>query len=246
MELIFLAAGKSSRIFKKINKHKCLLEINNKPLIEHLIENSRLKQIKNTMIVTGFKSSILKKKLKKFNLKFVNNKDFQKTEMMHSIIMGLKKSKSDVLISYSDIYFNKKVLFNLVKNIDKKNIMLPVLNNWKKIWNIRKKNPKIDGETLLIKKNYLLEIGKKIKNLKEIKYQYMGLIYFPKKYINKIISIYESIENKKGLHASNFLNILLSKNIKIKVLKHKNCHDWYEFDDFQDYENYQKYYNKPK
>ena len=139
MELIFLAAGKSSRIFKKINKHKCLLDINNKPLIVHLIENSRLKQIKNTMIVTGFKSSILKK-LKKFNLKFVNNKDFQKTEMMHSIIMGLKKSKSDVLISYSDIYFNKKVLFNLVKNIDKKNIMLPVLNNWKKIWNIRKKS----------------------------------------------------------------------------------------------------------
>ena len=99
--------------------------------------------------------------MKKFNLKFVNNKDFQKTEMMHSIIMGLKKSKSDVLISYSDIYFNKKVLFNLVKNIDKKNIMLPVLNNWKKIWNIRKKNPKIDGETLFIKKNYLLEIAKK-------------------------------------------------------------------------------------
>ena len=95
------------------------------------------------MIVTGFKSSILKKKLKKFNLKFVNNKDFQKTEMMHSIIMGLKKSKSDVLISYSDIYFNKKVLFNLVKNIDKKNIMLPVLNNWKKIWNIRKKIQKL-------------------------------------------------------------------------------------------------------
>ena len=61
---------------------------------------------------------------------------------MHSIIMGLKKSKSDVLISYSDIYFNKKVLFNLVKNIDKKNIMLPVLNNWKKIWNIRKKKSK--------------------------------------------------------------------------------------------------------
>ena len=81
--------------------------------------------------------------MKKFNLKFVNNKDFQKTEMMHSIIMGLKKSKSDVLISYSDIYFNKKVLFNLVKNIDKKNIMLPVLNNWKKIWNIRKKIQKL-------------------------------------------------------------------------------------------------------
>ena len=46
--------------------------------------------------------------------------------------------------------------------------MLPVLNNWKKIWNIRKKNPKIDGETLFIKKNYLLEIGKKLKILKKL------------------------------------------------------------------------------
>ena len=118
MELIFLAAGKALE-FLKINKHKCLLDINNKPLIEHLIENSRLKQIKNTMIVTGFKSSILKK-LKKFNLKFVNNKDFQKTEMMHSIIMGLKKSKSDVLISYSDIYFNKKYYLTLSKILTKR------------------------------------------------------------------------------------------------------------------------------
>ena len=45
------------------------------------------------MIVTGFKSSILKK-LKNL-IQIQNNKDFQKTEMMHSIIMGLKKSKSN-------------------------------------------------------------------------------------------------------------------------------------------------------
>ena len=89
-------------------------------MIEHLIENSRLKQIKNTMIVTGFKSSILKKKLKKFNLKFVNNKDFQKTEMMHSIIMGLKKSKSDVLISYSIFILIKKYYLTLSKILTKR------------------------------------------------------------------------------------------------------------------------------
>ena len=38
MNFIFLAAGKSKRIFKKIKKNKCLIEINNQTLIEKLID----------------------------------------------------------------------------------------------------------------------------------------------------------------------------------------------------------------
>ena len=38
MKFIFLAAGKGERIFKKINKNKCLLELKNKTLIENSID----------------------------------------------------------------------------------------------------------------------------------------------------------------------------------------------------------------
>ena len=41
MNIVFLAAGKSSRIFKEVGKPKCLLKINNQSIILNLIKNLR-------------------------------------------------------------------------------------------------------------------------------------------------------------------------------------------------------------
>ena len=64
--------------------------------------------------------------------------------------------------------------------------MLPVLNNWKKIWNIRKKNPKIDGETFIHKENYLLRLEKKLKILKKLNIKYY---LFPKNISIKLFDL---------------------------------------------------------
>ena len=53
MKLILLAAGKSSRIYRKLGKHKCLLKIRNKTLIEKIIDDARscgLKKIDRKVI----------------------------------------------------------------------------------------------------------------------------------------------------------------------------------------------------
>jgi len=93
MELIILAAGKSNRIFKDIGKNKCLIEVNKKTLIEKIILDSA-NYFKKINVVTGFKSNLIKKKLKKYSkLRIIHNKDFYKTEMLHSLIVGLKKIK---------------------------------------------------------------------------------------------------------------------------------------------------------
>ena len=44
MKLLLLAAGKSNRIYKKINKNKCLIEYNKKSLLEKIITDSNLKK----------------------------------------------------------------------------------------------------------------------------------------------------------------------------------------------------------
>ena len=67
MKVVLLAAGKSQRIFKKINKNKCLLKINKNTIIENSI-NEILKakvKLEDIIIVLGFKSNLIKKKLKK-------------------------------------------------------------------------------------------------------------------------------------------------------------------------------------
>ena len=120
MNLILLAAGKSSRIFNRIKKNKCLIKTNNKTLIRQIIDNSNNTLIKKITIITGFKPQNIKKELKDFdNVKFLNNSKYQFTDMVYSSILGLKESNSDTLISYTDIIYTKK-LFKILSKSKKK------------------------------------------------------------------------------------------------------------------------------
>ena len=87
----------------------------------------------------------------------------------------------------------------------------------------------------------MIEIGNKIKKLKDIKYQYMGIIFIPKSKIKDIIKIYENLDNKRTIHLTTFLNLLLKKRLIINTLKISK--GWYEFDDYEDYKNYIKNFN---
>ena len=77
------------------------------------------------------------------------NPYYSKKDMLYSLICGLEKINDDVLVLYSDIYFDKKILTNIEK-INKKKITLPVLSNWRKIWKIRNKLSTNDAEELLV------------------------------------------------------------------------------------------------
>ncbi len=238
MNVIFLAAGKSSRIYKILRKPKCLLDFKGISLIEKLIKNFSFSKKIKLNIVVGFKSSMIKNKLKRYkNINFIFNKDYNKKEMLYSMILALKKINDNAIISYSDIWYDKSICKILIKK--KNNIYLPILSNWKKIWKVRKKNMYQDAENLQVdKKLNLKKIGQKIKLLKKVEYQYMGLIFIPKSKIKKIINVYESIENKEKMHLTKFLDKILNFGMKIKCIKYKK--DWYEFDDIDDYKNYIK------
>ena len=137
MKFVLLAAGKGSRIYKKINKPKCLLQINGTSLIEKIIKDIKSISKEKIHIVVGFKSNLIKKNLKKYQrLHFIDNKDYKKKEMLHSLILALQGINDDIIFSYTDIIYNKTVIKNLLHQ--KKNIHLPILKNWKRVWKKRK------------------------------------------------------------------------------------------------------------
>ena len=238
MEALILAAGKGKRINKYLKINKCLLKIDGKTLIEKIINDLRSIFIPDKIsVVIGHKKNMIKSKLKNHNINFIFNKDYNKKEMLHSLYLGLKYIRKDALVVYSDIYFSKNI-FLKIKKTKPKNICLPVSMNWKKIWRLRKKNIFKDCESLKFDKKYFLkEIGKKIFNEKEVMGQYMGIIFFPKNQILKLIKLYENKSFDKKTHITSFLNQLLKKT-KIKCLPCSS--EWYEFDDFEDYKNFLK------
>ena len=236
MKLILLAAGKSSRIYKKLGKHKCLLKIRNKTLIEKIIDDTRSCGLKKIDVIVGFKKENIMSYFKNSKIKFIYNKYYNTYEMLYSFILGLKNSNDDLIMSYTDIYYEKKIFKKLLQ-LKSKNIILPILTNWKSIWEKKNKNIFDDAETLKINKaKYLLEIGNKINKINKVNGQYMGILFVPKEMKEKLLKIYTSVKMKKGLHMTNFLNILIKKDLKIKCIPYQGT--WYEFDDMEDVQNF--------
>lgn len=238
MNIVFLAAGKSSRIYKQVGKPKCLLKINNHSIISSLLKNLKGLNLKKINIVVGFKSYLIKKELKKNKkISYIYNKYYNSREMLYSLILALKKIDDDIIFSYTDIIYDRSIIKKLISK--KNNIYLPILKNWKKVWIKRKKEIKSDAEDLQIDKNSNLKtIGKKITDISKVKYQFMGLVMINKENKKEIIKLYNSTKNNKKIHLTEFLNLIVKKKIKIKCLKYLK--NWYEFDDIDDYINYRK------
>lgn len=238
MNIVFLAAGKSSRIYKEVGKPKCLLKINNQSIISSLLKNLKGLNLKKINIVVGFKSYLIKKELKKNKkISYIYNKHYNSREMLYSLILALKKIDDDIIFSYTDIIYDRSIIKKLISR--KNNIYLPILKNWKNVWIKRKKEIKSDAEDLQIDKNSNLKtIGKKIIDISKVKYQFMGLVMINKENKKEIIKLYNSMKNNKKMHLTKFLNLILKKKINIKCLKYLK--NWYEFDDIDDYLNYKK------
>ena len=240
MHFVFLAAGKGSRIFKKINTNKCLIKIFGKSIIERLIRNIPIKSRKKITILTGFNSKAILSETKKFNVNYIHNPKYNKTEMVETLRLALDKINDDIVFSYSDILYDQNIIFKILK---KKitNITVPVNINWKKIWRIRNKPIYDDAESLIIKRNLIKEIGKNINKIKYVDGQFMGLIVIPKLLRKKILNILDEKKYEK-YQTTKFLNNLIKLGFKIKPIK---CNEhWYEFDDWDDYKNYLKNFKK--
>lgn len=168
---IILAAGKGSRT--KLKSPKGLIKYKNKPLINHVIQNLKENKIKNINIITGYKKDFFERKL---NENFLNNQKWKKTNMFYSLSIADKILKNNYcIISYADIFYEKKAISLLLKK--KYDISITSFSGWKKLWSLRFKNPLEDLESFKIdKKNNLVKIATKERKIKEIQGQYMGLI----------------------------------------------------------------------
>ena len=237
MELVILAAGKGSRIFKSIQRNKCLIKINNKTLIEKIIIDAKsLNKFNKIHVIVGYKKNNIINKLKYLNVNFINNKDYNKKEMLHTLKLGLQNCKEDTVISYSDIIYPKKVFKDIIK-IKNKNYLLPILKNWKNVWNQRKKAFIDDCETLDFDKNFILkDIGEKLDHNNKPKGQFMGIFFIPKNKIKKTLNLINKNNNK--MHTTGFIHHLIKQKEKIRCIVRN--YKWYEFDDIDDLKSYKK------
>ena len=230
MQLILLAAGEGKRLPKNLRKFpKCMIKINKKTIIEHL--EKFIKKFEVKTIITGYKSFKLKKIIKKLNLNEIRNDYYYKTNMVYSMFVPKNISKLDVVICYTDIIFDPKIYFNLVKT--KNQNIIPINKNWLKVWRGRMNKKMIlkDAENLTLREGYISSIGERI-GKKFPKYQFMGILKLRYKDYLKLKNYFLK-QKIKNIDFTTFINKAIKKKI-INVKSSITSRYWYEIDNLND------------
>jgi len=238
IKIIILAAGRGSRVNRLTkNKPKTLIKISGKTILDyHLTELSKL-EIKNKQIsiITGYEH----KAFSKYPIKKFVNKKWQSTNMVYSLTKADHWLKNyNCIVIYGDVLYDYTIINKLKKNINK--FCLANNVNWKKYWKQRFIDPIKDLESFKTnRKKLITEIGNKVKNMNEIKGQFMGIFKIdPLNWLKFKKKIKES--NYK-ISTTELLNKLIKEEkVKIKSIDYKKY--WFEIDTYKDFKIANKFF----
>ena len=172
MKIIILCAGKGRRMF--INYPKSLLKINTKhSILKNIYLNFINQGIKKKDIIfaTGYKPELIKKEIGS-KVNFIHNKKYASTNMVYTLMNTVKKIDDDIIITYSDIVYDIRNINKIINN--KSHFITFIDKKWKALWKSKNKLES-DSETLKIKDDSILELGKKTKDIKSVQARYVGL-----------------------------------------------------------------------
>mgnify|MGYP001493951185 FL=1 len=127
MNAIIIAAGLGKRISKDVKSTpKSLIKVNDKPIINYQIDILKKLGIEKIIVITG-------KFSEKFNIKninYVHDVDHEKHDILGSLMEARKFLKNDVLVMYSDIMFEFKILKQILNSNSE--ISIAVDLDWEK------------------------------------------------------------------------------------------------------------------
>ena len=237
MKLIILAAGQGTRLRPLTNdKPKCMVELFGKKMIDHILEVAENYNFNEVIIIGGYKFDVLKQYLIGKKITFVENERYDSTNMVTTLMCAKELFNDDIIISYSDIIYNKNILQTLLN--EDADIAVSIDLKWQELWKLRMENILDDAETLKFDDNYnLLEIGKKTDNLKDIQGQYIGLIKVKQNSIKVLLDTYNSIENNSNLYMTDLIQTIIDNKIPVKASLINA--GWFEVDSIEDKENYE-------
>ena len=114
MKGIILAAGQGTRLKKYTqNLPKGMLEFNGKTLIEHQIELYKACGINDIIIIKGY----AEEKINYPNIKYYINNEYAQTNMVETLMCAKEEFNDEIIVSYSDIIFDKYILEKMKNTI---------------------------------------------------------------------------------------------------------------------------------
>lgn len=192
MKAIILAAGRGSRLNELTSeKPKCLNIIGGQSLIKWQISVLRAGGVDEIIIVTGYRAEMLE-----FDgIKTVCNHDWEKTQMVSSLLCAREEFEDGVIVSYSDIIYSSSVVSSLIKK--KEDGIVVFDTKWRELWESRFDKPLEDAESFRINEDGLIEdIGQSVASFDDVQGQFVGLMKFPPIILSWIIDMNDRYPDK--------------------------------------------------
>ena len=244
MKAIILAAGQGTRLKKYTeNLPKGMLTFMGKTIIERQIEMYKACGIDKIIVVRGFAADKINYK----GVKYYTNEDYVNTNMVESLMAAKTEFDDDVIVSYSDILFEERLLRGMMES--KADFACAVDDNWKEYWQKRYGRIDFDTESLAIdEQNNITELGLENPPMVKIDARYIGLLKFSKsglKYIESTMEMaYREFEDRpwqqsgkpvRKAYMTDLLNAIIESGKEVNAVHFDN--GWIEFDTNEDYEN---------
>ena len=250
MKVIILAAGMGSRLMPLTNdRPKCMVKLLDDTLIERQIKIFHSYDINDITIVTGYKNEVVDMP----NVNYVNNPNYETTNMNESLFCALKPSNSSVLVTYGDIVFEPKIVQQMLEITN--DIRLAVRINWKEYYQNRTMHPLSEAENVLIENGRILETRKNISKAlgnQQIG-EFLGIMMLSSEQIKILLERYSDLKkNHTGtFHSSSSLHMayltdMLQEMIDFGVRINPVFAEgrWFEIDTLEDLKNAEKSINK--
>jgi len=209
---LILAAGFGSRLMPlTADRPKAMVEIFGSPMIQRQIDTMKECNIHDISVVAGYQYE----KLQDLNLPLVINKDYDSTNMVWSMMCAREifDGSADVVMSYGDIVYEKRVLEKLVKT--KGNVVVAADSQWERLWNERMDNVLDDAETFKVDASgKLYELGKKPQSIDDIQGQYMGLVKFSSKCHGDLLKFYDNLDDSVEYDGKSFRQMYMTSFIQ--------------------------------
>ena len=245
---IIIAAGLGSRL-QELTKDipKCMLELNGKSILQHQIDSYQENGISDISVVRGYK----KEKINIDNLTYYENLDYEDNNILNSLFYAEPKIDGNIIISYSDIIFDSKIVDRLLESNADISIVVDV--DWKGRYKSRADHPIEEAENVIFDANHcVVDIGKIMTKSDDVHGEFIGMMKFSprgakifKRHFHRAKELfwdkpYQRAATFQKAYITDILKDMSELGVHIQTVIIEQ--GWQEIDTIEDFKNAQRNY----
>jgi choline kinase len=187
----------------------------------------------------------MKNKINYKNLKYFDNNNFEKNNILNSIFYGEKVINGNVIIAYSDILFGSNVVRRLLESDHDISVVVDI--DWRGYYVGRKEHPIMEAENVIFNSNNeVVKIGKIATEKQEVHGEFIGMMKLThrgaeifKQNFHRVKKLYWNKPFQKAkIFQKAYLTDMIQELVDIGIKVH--CviieRDWKEIDTVEDYQ----------